>query len=210
MDASFDFEEYEARPLPVEVEEFSLDILSPEEIIADAQVEVTIAGTYDKDGTILPHGLLDLRMGAFDRYICNVCNETRQKCPGHFGYITLQTPVYHEYFITKVRDILSCCCFFCGSLKVHWQELIAKEKNVKTKNYFTHLRDGTLDEAVMSRGHLTMMKGFVKNNHFCANCKKTNAIKLSRKGPFLNVEQVQLTKRPAAHSIMQQLSLIHI
>ncbi|KAI0242172.1 DNA-directed RNA polymerase II core subunit rpo21 [Massospora cicadina] len=78
------------------------------------------SGHRPKDG-----GLLDSRMGTIDRnYKCATCNEDMAECPGHFGHLELCRPVFHCGFISRVKKILECICYFCGRLK-------ADEENVK-------------------------------------------------------------------------------
>jgi DNA-directed RNA polymerase II subunit RPB1 len=54
------------------------------------------------------------------------------ECPGHFGHISLSKPVYHPGFISKVKKILECVCYFCSRLKV--DESHPKMRNIRGKN----------------------------------------------------------------------------
>lgn len=59
-----------------------------------------------------------MRLGTNDRnFKCATCNGNMSECPGHFGHLELAKPVFHVGYISKVKKILECVCFFCGKLK---------------------------------------------------------------------------------------------
>lgn len=37
-------------------------------------------------------------------------------CPGHFGHISLNTPVYHQGLLCFITKFLKCVCFNCSKL----------------------------------------------------------------------------------------------
>ena len=39
-------------------------------------------------------------------------------CPGHFGHIALNSPVYHAGMLSYIMKILKCVCFNCSKLLV--------------------------------------------------------------------------------------------
>lgn len=96
-----------------------------------AQIEY--AETMDETGAKpKTGGLLDSRMGTIERnFKCQTCGEGMSECCGHFAHIELVKPVFHVGthkfldiifglvgFITKVKKILECVCYFCSKLKV--------------------------------------------------------------------------------------------
>ena len=58
---------------------------------------------------------------------CKMCKESIE-CPGHFGHIKLEKPVFHMGFIETVAKILKCICFDCSELRVP-SERVIKFKN---------------------------------------------------------------------------------
>ncbi len=81
--------------------------------------KIEIPETYDP-ATNLPKtgGLLDMRLGSNDRnFKCATCNGSMSECPGHFGHMELAKPVFHVGYVTKIKKILECVCFFCAKLK---------------------------------------------------------------------------------------------
>lgn len=61
----------------------------------------------------------DERMGPLDNgRLCLKCNYDNQRCPGHFGYINLEEPVYNPQFFDTVVRILKCVCPACGQCRL--------------------------------------------------------------------------------------------
>lgn len=65
---------------------------------------------YDQNSTEhipMAGGPLDLRLGLSERgKICETCNEDLLTCPGHFGYLELELPVFHIGYFKHVINIL--------------------------------------------------------------------------------------------------------
>lgn len=94
--------------------QFSID--SAEDIIRRSVCEITEATTFE-NGVPKEGGLLDLRMGPFDRHFsCQSCNHSVAICPGHHAHLTLAEPVYSPLFIPYVEKILKCVCIGCSNL----------------------------------------------------------------------------------------------
>lgn len=74
--------------------------------------------TFEPNGLPKVGGLLDMRLGTNDRnFKCATCSGSMHECPGHFGHLDLAKPVFHVGFLSKVKKVLECVCFFCGKLK---------------------------------------------------------------------------------------------
>jgi DNA-directed RNA polymerase subunit A' len=87
------------------------DFLSSEEIKKMAVCEVK---EIKLEGY---NSLYDPRMGPVGQNdICETCHEGLKTCPGHFGYIALQTPVPHPLCFKKIKDYLHIFCFKCHRL----------------------------------------------------------------------------------------------
>lgn len=39
-----------------------------------------------------------------------------ETCPGHFGHISLNSPVYHAGLLVYITKVLKCVCFNCSKL----------------------------------------------------------------------------------------------
>lgn len=66
-------------------------------------------------------GLLDYRLGSTDRKTpCKTCGLTggRTGCPGHFGYIKLNFPVFFVGTLNVCKNTLKLVCHFCSRLLI--------------------------------------------------------------------------------------------
>ena len=100
------------------VKKVQFGILSPEEIRRNSVCEggIRFPETYE-GGRPKLGGLMDPRQGVIDRASrCQTCAGNMTECPGHFGHIELQKPVYHPGFLTKTLKVLRCVCFYCSKM----------------------------------------------------------------------------------------------
>lgn len=73
-------------------------------------------------------GLLDYRLGSTDRKTpCKTCGLVggRSGCPGHFGYIRLNFPVFFVGALNTCKNTLKLVCHFCSRLLVDPAVVIA-------------------------------------------------------------------------------------
>ena len=72
--------------------------------------------TYDGARAVLG-GLCDPHMGTMERDLkCLTCGGGSGECPGHFGHIELEKPVFNVGFITKTLHVLRSVCFYCSKV----------------------------------------------------------------------------------------------
>ena len=77
----------------------------------------------------MPDGVLDSRMGVSDQKShCQTCLQDLKVCPGHFGIVDLQLPVFHAGYFQAVLTVLQCICKTCSHL---FLERAEKEKLLK-------------------------------------------------------------------------------
>jgi DNA-directed RNA polymerase II subunit RPB1 len=91
-------------------------LFGPDEIARMSVCKITEAAMYVQN---LPaaFGVNDHRLGSVDRRLaCGTCRRTVHDCPGHFGSIRLEFPIYHVGYIDHVQKILKCVCYYCSSL----------------------------------------------------------------------------------------------
>lgn len=109
------------------IKSIQFGVLSAETFRQLAVCEITHPEPFNKAGKILEEGPCDLRLGAFDRYLCKTCG-LGYECPGHFGFLQLCVPVYNVNLIDRVKDILDILCLRCSAIKLPTEE---KEKLLK-------------------------------------------------------------------------------
>lgn len=115
------------------VKEIEFGLIDPEEIKRKAVVKITNADLVTKDNKPCVNGLLDSRMGPYDKYTkCKTCLNDYEICPGHFGYIELETPVMNVHFMNYIKTVLNCVCLRCSSLIIGDDDKI-KERFYKKK-----------------------------------------------------------------------------
>lgn len=91
-------------------------VFSPDEITRRSVLEVKSPETF-VDNEPVKGGLFDPRMGVLDHdRMCWTCGCNNSTCPGHFGHILLDQPVFHVLFHATLRKVLRCICYRCGSL----------------------------------------------------------------------------------------------
>ena len=113
-------------------------LLSPEAIEKMAVCEITQTRSFDENGVPVEGGINDLRMGSTDKtFKCKTCHcKNNDDCPGHFGFIRLEKPVFHIGFIADCHKILKCICYNCKSLLIDDYDKyveISKIKNPKER-----------------------------------------------------------------------------
>jgi DNA-directed RNA polymerase II subunit RPB1 len=47
---------------------------------------------------------------------CLTCGENKE-CPGHFGRMKLEEPVYHYGYLKFVEKVIKCICLKCSRLR---------------------------------------------------------------------------------------------
>ena len=113
-----------------EIESINFGQYSADEIVKNAVCKIT-ENKLNGEGS-----LYDQRMGILeDNGTCRSCKLNYKECPGHFGYIQLNTPILHPLYHRHIISFLKCFCFSCYKLVVTEDHLylnsILKCKNQK-------------------------------------------------------------------------------
>jgi len=104
-------------------------ISSPEEIKRKSVCHVTQPLLYDSQGEPVINGLFDPRMGVLDHgKICPTDELDNRFCPGYFGHIELQKPVFHYQFLDIIMKTLKCYCVRCSSILLDKENEYVQEK----------------------------------------------------------------------------------
>ena len=121
---------------PKLIDALDFSIMKPEEVLRAACMEVVSHDLYQDnvgDGKVSePGGLLDERMGPIDIHSrCKTCGVKYENCPGHFGFIKLELPVFHCSFMDRLVKTLQIVCKRCSRILLASQEKesIARKKN---------------------------------------------------------------------------------
>jgi len=107
---------------PSQVIGVQFSVLSPEEIIKHAVVEIKSKDTYINNIPVL-EGLMDPRMGVLDpNIICPTDGLNYIQTPGYFGYIRLARPMIFIQFSSEIQKVLKCVCIKCSKLLINKQK----------------------------------------------------------------------------------------
>ncbi len=99
------------------IKSIKFGLMSPDFVRKISVVSLTIPDTYDEDGTPIPFGLMDKRLGTLEPgQRCETCGGLPGQCPGHFGDIELAQPVIHVGFVKNIYVALQATCRECGRL----------------------------------------------------------------------------------------------
>ncbi|UTX42719.1 DNA-directed RNA polymerase II subunit RPB1 [Encephalitozoon hellem] len=101
-----------------QIKSIQFGLFSPEEI-RNGSAALIVHPEVMESGVPKVGGLIDLRMGTTDRmYLCQSCGGDNFSCPGHFGHIELTKPMFHVGYISKIKKVLECVCFYCSKIKI--------------------------------------------------------------------------------------------
>ena len=120
------------------IKSIQFGLLDPKEIEKMAVCEINQKRSFEDNGVPTVGGINDLRMGSTDKtFKCKTCHcQNNNDCPGHFGFIRLEKPVFHVGFIGDVLKVLKCVCFYCQRLLIDDYDKyveITKIKNPKDR-----------------------------------------------------------------------------
>jgi len=95
-----------------------------------AVCEVNLPLTGDPSLTNTPS---DGRMGALvNGKQCETCGHRNLECPGHFGYINLEEPIFNKLFLSYTLKILQCICPYCSHSRLKPELAEIQNLTVKT------------------------------------------------------------------------------
>ena len=110
--------------LPKAIGALQFGLLSPDDMRKMSVVRVITADTYDEDGTAIPSGLMDGRLGTIDPgQRCKTCGNRVGECEGHFGHIELARPIIHVGFNKKIYKMLRAICRDCSRILLTDEEV---------------------------------------------------------------------------------------
>lgn len=104
-----------------EVSSIGFYILGSEDHRVNGHVEVTEPDNLRKGNIPVDNGIYDAHMGTTRRdVICKTCQQNKELCPGHFGYLKLNYPVQSPLFMKDIMRWLKVACYNCGKLIAHY------------------------------------------------------------------------------------------
>ena len=106
-----------------QIKEIQFGVLNSSDIAKLSTIECVNQYLYDDDNVPIPYGPIDYRLGVNQKNkICPTCNKKLENCPGHFGYIRLNLPIFHIGFFKKIIEILRLICKNCSRILIPEEE----------------------------------------------------------------------------------------
>ena len=86
------------------------------EITALGEFELVSDKGYEQPNRVpVVGGVVDRRLGVSDKLnICNTCGSRMNDCPGHYGYIKLELPIFHIGYLKPTLSVLQSICKSCS------------------------------------------------------------------------------------------------
>lgn len=135
-----------------DIQEIKFGLMSKEEILRHSVVEVTTT-KFTTEGPN-ENSVYDIRMGPMNpSECCPTCLKQTLECPGHFGHITLHTPIVHPLYYKNVLSFLQCFCIQCS-------RLLITEEHLQLWNILRLKKDSRFN-AVLDR---------ISKINFCVHC----------------------------------------
>ncbi|KAI9768796.1 MAG: hypothetical protein M1840_004610 [Geoglossum simile] len=123
--------------VPKRISEIRFGILSSQDIVNQAVIEVSDRNLFDLENGRVPvqNGALDGRLGTSSKSgLCETCGESLQQCNGHFGHVRLSLPAFHIGYFKMIITILQEICKDCARVLLLETERLSYLKDLRTPN----------------------------------------------------------------------------
>ncbi|GMR34290.1 hypothetical protein PMAYCL1PPCAC_04485, partial [Pristionchus mayeri] len=113
----------------------------PHEMEKLSVLEITQTKTFDQIGHPIRGGLYDPMLGASDSFDrCTTCDQFDYMCPGHFGHIRLDVPVFNPLLFQLTHNLMKGSCVHCHKLMCNTDQFQCKLNGIeqdptKKKNF---------------------------------------------------------------------------
>eukprot|EP00960_Hanusia_phi_P070537 767330-Hanusia_phi.AAC.11 len=159
---------------PQRITKIDFGVHSGDEVVSMSVVEVMRSDMYSHQPAApgqpamreaALNGPLDRRMGTTDKSLtCTTCHEPLQTCAGHFGYLKLTLPVFHQGYFKAIIAILSCICKSCSRV------LLDPDNYNSALSFMRRVQDDHLRRAAKLRA----ITEECKKIHICPRCGACN------------------------------------
>ena len=178
----------EKRQFQHSVKGVQFGIMTGEALSQYASAEVHHGYLYDSQGQPMAFGCNDSRMGVNVRGgLCGTCGEPHETCPGHFGVVNLELPVFHVGYFRHTQQVLQSICKTCARILLSPEVASTWLKKVRA----AHVRHDPL----ISKGLFRKVVDLCKKVRICPYCSAYNGIvKKGVRGPLSLLHDVPVTE----------------
>lgn len=98
------------------ISELQFGMFASGEISALGEFELTSDKGYEQPHRVpVVGGVVDRRLGVSDKVnVCATCGSRMNDCPGHFGFIKLELPIFHIGYLKPTLSVLQSICKSCS------------------------------------------------------------------------------------------------
>lgn len=175
---------------PRKIKSIRFTTMSGQEIVKGSELQVFERGLYQlPERQPVPYGVLDTRMGTTRKKRdaqCSTCSGSLATCPGHFGYIKLELPVFHIGYFKNIVNILQCICKTCA-------HVLLSEKD--RQQFLRRMRNPRI-EVLQRRAVFKKVIDLCKRVRFCPTCGDFNGT-VKKIGYTLKISHEKYSKAPA-------------
>ena len=147
---------------PKRIVNIDFGLASPAEIRRLSQLNVCNRELFTMpERTPARYGCLDSRLGVSDKQsTCETCGKRLTDCPGHYGYIKLNLPVFHVGYFKHTLVLLQCICKRCACVLLSPTE---------QRSYLRKARNPRLDSLDRAALHKRIIERCKKSRR-CPRC----------------------------------------
>ena len=179
----FSKHQYREANVNYKISQIQFCLFSKQQMEQHAHLQVMSDRIYTgaEEGHKMPatDGVLDRRMGlSTTKGVCDTCGNELARCLGHYGYVDLAFPVFHEGYFKSVVKILQCVCKNCCRVLLDSDEMI----------YFTPRLKKIISSPVARKALLKSIQLISRKHSHCPYCGKLNgSIKTAKKYGFMKL-----------------------
>ncbi len=146
-----------------QIKEIQFGVFSPSEIAKISTIECINTHFYAENSDIpIPYSPVDPRLGVNKKkQKCPTCNKKLEECPGHFGYVRLNFPIFHIGFFKKIIEILRCICKNCSRI------LLPEEEKYKLRITASKMKKLSVSRKKNLLGEISKLCSKVKICPYC-------------------------------------------
>lgn len=172
---------------PRKIKSINFGTMSATDIVKLGELHVFERSLYQMpERRPLANGVLDNRLGTTDkRGECATCLGKLTECPGHYGYIKLELPVFHVGYFKNVISIMQCVCKTCARV------LLPEEERMQFLKRFRNPRI----EVLQRRALLKRISDRCKRSRICHHCGDANG-QVKKAGTSLKIVHEKYAKDP--------------
>jgi len=109
---------------PRKIKSIQFGTMSKQDIVKASELHVYESQLYTMPERMpAAYGVIDTRLGTTNKKgECSTCFGKLADCPGHFGYLKLEMPVFHIGYLKNILTTLQCICKSCARVLLPEEE----------------------------------------------------------------------------------------